>query len=110
VFVIVLILMHLLFINNVTSHLSLPCLSIGLCLSHLTLFGKLGTLLNGICGKDFIVSILLKLFPIIAYGLLLSDDPHLFRAIKSIISDLSLEREVLDLKQIYIIHLYKIFK
>jgi hypothetical protein len=62
-------------------------------------------LLDGILTKNIVVSFLLELNSILGNRLLLSDDSDTPGSIKSIVCDLGLEREALNLGQIEILHL-----
>ena len=56
---------YLFFIIQVGSHISIPCLWIGLSTSHVTHFSHLWTLLYCICSNDVVVSLLFHLFSVI---------------------------------------------
>ena len=99
--------MHVLpiFSVGIFSHRSTPVLGIGLSKLMISSSSQVCRLLDGILTKNIIVSFLLELNSILRDGLLLSDNSNTPGSIKSIVCDLGLERETLNLGQIEILHL-----
>ena len=69
---------------------------------------QVGRLLDGVLTKNVVVSLLFELLSILGDELLLCDSSDAPGSIKSIVCNLSLERETLDLCKIKILHFKKL--
>jgi len=92
-----LVLVNLTLVIHLRAHLPIPHLSIGLGISQLASFDHLGTLLDSVGSQDPVVSFLFQLIPVLADSVLLSDHSDAAVAFQTVVGDLRLEGEALDL-------------
>lgn len=89
------------------SHVSIPILGVCLCVPRIAMTSHVTHLLRCVLSHHSVVSSLLHLLTLVADCLLLSNDSNTFAAIKSLKSNLDLERQLFDLGEIEVFHLDK---
>lgn len=90
--------------HSLLLHLTSPVLGVGLSRPMVADLGHVGTLLDCILAEEFEVSLLLQLVSVAGDGLLLGDHSDALVAIQSLVGDLRLEREALQLSEVDVFH------